>query len=187
MRPRVSVYSSATLVFMRTFVLDSAPAEARESLANRKRLGLDGRDEVWAGTYRMIPPPSFAHQRIGEQLAALLGPLARAAGLEPLIREFGLGAPEDYRVPDGGLHRSGADGVWHPTAALALEIVSPGDDSWAKLPFYASHGVDELLIVDPQQRLVHWLALRDGSYRPTERSGLIEIGVDELTELIDWP
>ena len=32
---------------------------------------------------------------------------------------FNLGeSEEDYRVPDGGLHRPGATGVWHGTAAL---------------------------------------------------------------------
>ena len=29
---------------------------------------------------------------------------------------------------------------------LVIEIVSPGDDTWKKLPFYAAHDVDELLI-----------------------------------------
>jgi hypothetical protein len=28
-----------------------------------------------------------------------------------------------------------------------IEIVSPGDESWDKLPFYAAHEVDEALIV----------------------------------------
>ena len=103
---------------MPTLVLDPAPTEIEALLERRRRLGLDHHDEVWEGTYRMTPPPSFAHQRIAEQLAALLGPLATAAGLEPLIREFGLGGPEDYRVPDGGLHRSGADGGTQPGALL---------------------------------------------------------------------
>ena len=31
--------------------------------------------------------------------------------------------------------------------ALVIEIVSPYDDTWKKVPFYAKHGVDELLIV----------------------------------------
>ncbi len=170
-----------------TLVLDPAPAEIEALLERRRRLGLDHRDEVWEGTYRMIPPPSFAHQRIAEQLAALLGPLAREAGLEPLVREFGLGEPKDYRVPDGGLHRAGAGGVWHPTAALVLEIVSPGDETWQKLPFYAAHGVDELLIVDPRERAVHWLARRGEGYEPIERSALIDLGPARLAECIDWP
>ncbi len=49
-----------------------------------------------------------AHARITQQLAELLGPLARAAGLIPMMGEFNLGESEhDFRVPDGGLHRAG--------------------------------------------------------------------------------
>jgi len=68
-----------------------------------------------------------------------------------------------------------------------VEIVSPGDESWQKLPFYAAHGVDELLIVDPAAHSVDWLALRAGEYRPIERSELIDMGAAELPERIDWP
>jgi Uma2 family endonuclease len=67
-------------------------------------------------------------------------------------------------------------------------IISPDDDSWKKLPFYAKHGVDELLIVDPQKRHVDWLGLEPrGEYRAIERSRLIELGPAELAERLDWP
>ena len=173
---------------MPTLVMDPAPAEIDALIERRRRLGLDHRDEIWEGVYRMNPPPSHEHQVILQQLAELLGPLARGAGLEPLIQAFGLGDGRDnYRVPDGGLHRPGATGVWHLTAALVIEIVSPGDESWKKLPFYAAHHVDELLIIDPTKREVHWLGLNGGEYRPIERSGLIDLGRDQLAEQIDWP
>jgi Uma2 family endonuclease len=172
---------------MPTLVMDPAPAEINALIERRRRLGLDHRDEMWEGVYRMNPPPSHEHQVILQQLAELLGPLARDAGLEALIQEFGLGTSDEYRVPDGGLHRPGASGVWHPTAALVIEIVSPGDDTWKKLPFYAAHHVDELLIVDPKEHAVHWLGLDGGEYRPIERSGLIDLGRDQLAERIDWP
>ena len=77
--------------------------------------------------------------------------------------------------------------MWHPTAALVVEILSPGDETWKKLPFYAAHRVDEVLIVDPSARVLHWLALKAGGYEPVERSGLIDLGQAELTRLIDWP
>jgi hypothetical protein len=47
--------------------------------------------------------------------------------------------------------------------------------------------VDEVLIVDPQQRSVSWLALEDGEYAPIERSGLVELGPQELAQQLDWP
>jgi Uma2 family endonuclease len=77
--------------------------------------------------------------------------------------------------------------VWQQTAALVAEIVSPGDESWQKLPFYAAHRVDEVLIVDPQERSVSWLALEGGEYRSIERSGLVDLGTQGLAEQLDWP
>jgi hypothetical protein len=44
-----------------------------------------------------------------------------------------------------------------------------------------------VLIVDPGERAIHWLGLAGGEYGPIERSGLIDLGRDELTERIDWP
>jgi Uma2 family endonuclease len=71
---------------------------------------------------------------------------------------FNLGIDRDYRVPDGAVHRPGPDRVYYATAALVIEIVSPGDERWSKLPFYAAHDVEEVLIVDPATHSVDWLA-----------------------------
>jgi Uma2 family endonuclease len=68
-----------------------------------------------------------------------------------------------------------------------IEIVSPGDESRQKLSFFASHGVDEVLIVDPTDRTVSWFVLTGGEYHPAGHSGLLELGPDRLAELIDWP
>ena len=68
-----------------------------------------------------------------------------------------------------------------------MEVVSPGDESWEKLPFYAAHDVDEVLIVNPVERSVDWLGLDEGEYRPIERSGLIDLGASDLVEQINWP
>ncbi|HUB73359.1 MAG TPA: Uma2 family endonuclease [Solirubrobacteraceae bacterium] len=125
---------------------------------------------------------------MAQQLAELLGQPARLADLVPAMGEFNLGESEhDFRVPDGGIHRPGAGGTWLPTAALVVEIVSPGDESWEKLPFYAAHAVGEVLIVDPQKRAVDWLSLHDGEYRPLQRSGLIALGASDIARAIDWP
>jgi len=173
---------------MATLVLGSPPPELEALLERRRRAGADRLDEVWDGVHHMVPGPSFEHARISQQLAELLGPPARAAGLLAAMSEFNVGESEhDFRVPDGGLHRPGAAGVWLATAALVVEILSPDDESWTKLPFYADHGVDEVVIVDPIQRSVAWLGLHDGGYEPLDRSGLIELGAVELAERLDWP
>jgi Uma2 family endonuclease len=172
---------------MATVLLDPYEIDA---LKERRRIsGLDRLDEVWEGVLHMVPAPNYGHARLGQQLAEILGPLARDAGLEAAMGEFNLGDSEaDFRVPDGGLHRPGAKGVWLHTAALVVEIVSPGDETWQKLPFYAAHEVDEVLIVDPQACAVHWLGLADGGeYRPLERSGLIDLGPTELAGQLTWP
>ena len=59
-----------------------------------------------------------------------------------------------YRVPDLGFARPehvserGIEG----RAVLVVEILSPGDESYAKLPFYRRVGVEEVLFVDQTTR-----------------------------------
>jgi hypothetical protein len=173
---------------MPTLVLGPPPPELEALLQRRRRAGVDRLDEVWQGVRHMVPGPSFEHARIATQLTLLLDPPSRDAGLLLAMHEFNLGASEhDFRVPDGGLHRPGAAGVWLSTAAIVVEILSPGDETWQKLPFYAAHDVDEILIVDPDARTVTWLGLRDGEYQSVERSGLIQLGPAELGEQLAWP
>jgi hypothetical protein len=173
---------------MATLVLGAPPPELEALLARRRRAGLDRLDEVWQGVHHMVPAPSFEHARITQQLALLLDGPARAAGLLAVMGEFNLGESEhDFRVPDGGLHRPGAAGVWLATAAVVVEVLSPDDESRQKLSFYAEHHVDEVLLVDPAERSVTWLALRDGAYEPAARSGLVDLGPAELAAQLDWP
>jgi Uma2 family endonuclease len=171
-----------------TLVLDPYAYEL-DALQERRRVsGLDRLDEVWEGVLHMVPAPSSEHARIAQQLAVAFDGPARAAGLVPALHEFNLGDSEhDYRVPDGGLLHACAGGVWLHTAALVVEIVSPGDEAWQKLAFYAAHRVSEVLIVDPAERALHWLALTGGEYRAAERSGVIDLGAAELAERIEWP
>jgi Uma2 family endonuclease len=171
---------------MPTLVRDPQPPEFEALLERRRRLGQDLFDEVWEGVLHMNPAPSGRHAWVEAQLIALLqGP---AAGAElTVVGQFNLGDDEhDYRVPDGGLHRDFTDRVFYPAAALAIEIVSPGDESWGKLEFYAAHGVEEVLIVDPAEKTVSWLGLEAGEYKHLKRSRLIELGKAELAERIEW-
>lgn len=186
--PNESRGAAGSLGAMPTLVFDPQPAEIEELLTRRRELGIDRWDEVWEGVLHMIPPPSHAHQLIASRLHRLLGPLADEAGLE-VTGEVGIGSDEhNYRAPDLALHRpADVEPQWHRTAALVVEIVSPNDKTWDKLAFYAAHQVDEMLIVDPEQRAIHWLGLADGEYRPLSRSALIELGPNELAAQIDWP
>jgi Uma2 family endonuclease len=172
---------------MPTLINDPQPVELVELIERRRRLGQDMFDEVWDGVLHMNPGPAGAHGNIEQQVTVILAPLAKQAGLTSII-QFNVGdGPENFRVPDVGLHRAWENRVFYPTAALVIEIVSPGDESYQKFDFYAAHGVDEVLIVDPQERGVHWFRLVGEEYLAVERSGLIELGPDELAERIDWP
>lgn len=98
-----------------------------------------------------------------------------------------LGHENDYRVPDGGLHRGRPIGVFLPTAAVVVEVVSSGDETYDKFGFYAEHGVDELIVADPQQRTIGIWQLRAGAYVEAGRSDLLDVSADGLTREIDWP
>lgn len=117
---------------MPTLVCDPQPVEFEALLERRRQLGQDLLDEVCEGVYVMNPAPAESHADVARQLAELLGPLARAADLIPRMSIFNLGEPNDYRVPDGGLVRERGRGVYVPTAALVVEIVSPNDKTLAQ-------------------------------------------------------
>jgi Uma2 family endonuclease len=172
---------------MPTVILDPLPVEIDELLERRKQLGLDHADEMWEGVLHVNPAPHGRHGLILQQLAVLFDGLSRAAGLVTLMTDINVGAEGDYRVPDGGILHPGPARLYYPTAALVVEILSPKDESWAKLSFYAAHDVDEVLIVDPKKHEVHWLGLRGERYEPIERSSLIDLGPGRLAEQIVWP
>ncbi len=172
---------------MRTLLPDPPPAPFDQLLADRERRGGDRRDEVWEGVLHMNPPASHEHERIVVELVLALAPAAKAAGLQ-LTGGVAVGDPDNYRVPDLAAHRPGAGAQWHPTCALAVEVLSPGDETPHKLSFYAAHHVDEVLVLDPDARAVQWLALTpQGGYAPVERSALIDLSAAQLAERIDWP
>jgi hypothetical protein len=171
---------------MRTLVLDPPPPQLQELLEQRRRTGADRHDEVWEGVYHMIPAAGIAHSLVAQQLGVLLDAPARANGLVVSV-EFNLGANSDFRVPDLGVHREPRLGARVATAAIAVEVLSLEVDTWEKLPFYAQHEVDELLIVDPTGCSVTWLALREGQYRQVDRSEIVDLDADTLARRIDWP
>lgn len=172
---------------MPTLVNDPPPVELAKLIERRRALGQDKLDEVWDGVHHMNPVPHASHAYVAQQLAEILAGPAREAGLVPILNQVNLGESGDYRVPDGALFRTRPDAVFVPTAALVVEIVSPGDETWEKLGFYASHEVDEFLIVDKPERQIHLLGLTRGQYRPIATSRLIAVGPDELAARIDWP
>lgn len=128
--------------------------ESRALLEERARLGLDRFDELWIDDERVIhvvPAPQSRHQLIEAGLLEELRPAARARGLTAL-NNTGVHPPggEQYRIPDiavfdvDHLSRRGLEG----NAAAVVEIVSPGDESWAKVPYYLDVGCGEVVLIE---------------------------------------
>lgn len=171
---------------MRTVILGPRSTELDALIDRRRALGLDVYDEEWEGDYHMAPAAHPSHGYLDDELAVLLRPLAREAGLVG-SGPFNLGEAHNYRVPDRGLHRSLARTTFVPTAAVVVQIVSPDDETPNKLEFYAAHGVDELLIVSPFERSVTWLRLQDGRYVVAAASPLLGVSAEDLAGRIEWP
>jgi Uma2 family endonuclease len=153
----------ATVKLMRAVML-----QVPESLlAERRRLGADRWDEMWDGVLHMVPSPSGWHQSLGSELHLVLAPVAKTRGLRALY-ETAVHTPgridRDYRQPDlvffkpEAFHDRGVVGA----PELVVEILSPDDESYDKLPWYAALGTREVLIVDPITRAVDLFVLRDG-------------------------
>lgn len=172
---------------MKTVVLGPPPCEIETLIARRQKLGLDGFDEMWEGDYHMAPMAHSRHGYLDQVMAELLGPYARRAGLV-MTGPFNLGPHKtDFRVPDRGLHRGRPDAVWVPTAAMVVEVLSPEDETFEKLPFYAARGVDEVLVVDPDTCRVRVMVRHGDGYREAPASDLLGVTGKTLGEAVDWP
>lgn len=134
---------------MRVLMLE--PPQAM--LDERRRLGLDGRDEMWDGVLHMVPPPGGPHQRLATEFLLAAGPVAKQRGLVPHFETGLFDHDANYRVPDLLFSRSdqlserGVEG-----AELVVEFRSPRDETYQKLDFYAAKGVREMLVLHPKER-----------------------------------
>lgn len=169
---------------------DYAPSHgpADPSLSRRRDLGQDLRDEVWEGTHHVAPPQ---HGRNGSWRwswwARWPPPPGGRAGLRP-GGSFNLGEPDDYRVPDLGFHeRSACSTLYYSSAPLVVEVLSPDDETFAKLPFYASRGVVEVWVADPLQCTVRCWRLTADGYAQRDHSELLRLTMTAVQSAVDWP
>lgn len=141
-------------------------------IEHRRRLDIDKQDELWEGEWHLVNPPKYWHPRLASRLLVALAPIAERLGLEANGDSTGIfRAPDDWRIPDLVFARpESATEEGLTTAELVVELCSPGDDSYAKLPFYAAVGVAEVLIVH-QDRRVEMFRPADGEMRPVDASG----------------
>jgi Uma2 family endonuclease len=133
-----------------------------EELAHRKATGIDRWDEVWNGVWYMTPAPTLEHQRRVDGMIRFLTPLLEStrrgmlvSGINVLQEAEGW---KNYRIPDLTFVATGREHILHQDGVRAagpdavIEIRSPGDDTYEKLPFYAAIGTREVVIVDRDTR-----------------------------------
>ncbi len=169
-----------------TVVINGTHPEVEELLARRRDRGLDGRDEVWEGVYHVVPHANAAHSRIQVQLVTVL-----TARLDPeklfVTVEFNLGEPDDYRVPDLGVHESDVSGLYVSTAVAVFEVLSPDDKTFQKFDFYHRHGVQEMVVVDPQRRQVRVWQRGTSHFVEGHDLKFANISCHDLEILLRWP
>ncbi|MDQ6727548.1 MAG: Uma2 family endonuclease [Actinomycetota bacterium] len=157
-------------------------------VAERHRLGIDKQDERWEGEWHFVNPPKLWHPRLNADLFLVLAPLARLAGIEPYGDSAGVFADieRDWRVPDQVYVRPDQEMEEGVTGAeLVVELRSPGDESYAKLPFYAARGITEALVVHRDRRFELFRLGSDGSYAPVADGRSVVLGVTFAT--VDGP
>jgi Uma2 family endonuclease len=129
-----------------------------DELALRRRTGIDRWDEIWDGVWYMTPAPTFEHQRMLDRMIRFLGDHLEStkrgvlvSGINVLEQAEGW---NNYRIPDLTFVAAGREGIFCQDGVRAggpdavIEIRSPGDDTYEKLPFYATIGTREVIIVD---------------------------------------
>lgn len=143
---------------MRILVLE--PRISEGMIAERKRLGIDKYDEVWNGVYVMPPLANNEHQRIVmdccvilSEVLGLSATVLPGANVSDRVDDW----KQNYRCPDVVVVLEGGQAIdrdthWQGGPDFLIEVMSPGDDTLEKLPFYAAIGVREVLVVKRDTR-----------------------------------
>ena len=129
-----------------------------EELAYRRSIGLDRWDEMWDGVLHMTPSPSLEHQRIFDELILFFGrhiSIGDRGTFRSMINVFrDAQGWTNYRIPDLTFVASGREYVFHEDGVrgggpdAVIEIRSPNDETYDKLPFYAALGTREVVVID---------------------------------------
>jgi Uma2 family endonuclease len=146
-------------------------------IAERQASGGDRFDEVWEGTYVMAPIADTEHQDLqGYLTSVFLQAAQRGVRVHPgtNVSDRVDGWEHNYRcpdvavfLPDTGARDHGTHWVGGPD--LAVEILSHGDRTPHKLPFYASVKVRELLVIGRDPWSLELYQLKDGQLASTGR------------------
>lgn len=147
--------------------------------AMRKKTGADQWDEMWEGVLHMPPALNRYHQDLEFCLESYLrfywaptcqGKVYHQINLTPIG-----GWPNNYRIPDLVLllpQRFAIDRNEYFEGApdVVVEIHSPGDEAYEKLPFYRDLGVTEAWIIHRETRESEIHVLKRNSYQKQSAS-----------------
>lgn len=173
--------------------MTAVPAEL---LAWRKKTGADRWDEVWDGVLHMSFNPGACHQEVeGALFVWLHTHWGNAPGRDVLCR-IDISPPglEDwttnYRTPDIVLvtpERASRLASGHLVGGpdVAIEVRSPGDESYDKLDFYCQVGTDEIWVIDRATLACEIYKNRDGAPvrddEPRDGWSVSQLGIEMKT------
>jgi Uma2 family endonuclease len=161
---------------MKAVMLEIEP----QILDRRRCTGADRWDELWDGVLHMPPMPNRSHQELELSLGAWLKTYwARPRGCKvypPINLALPGRWPADYRIPDLVLltpdrFHIDRNEYFDGGPTVVVEIRSPGDESYEKLPFYAQLRVPEVWIIDRDTRQPEVLRLFNAGYQPVPPDG----------------
>lgn len=165
---------------MAVMVLD--PYVEQQVLAVRVGSDGDQYDEVWEGVYVVSPLPNDEHQEIVSALDAILHEVVawpRLGKVRPGVNlsDRKEGWEKNFREPDVAVFLSGTKAVnygtyWRGAADFLVEIISPGERTREKIPFYGGLGVVELLIIDRDPWTLELYRHQDGQLQMVGQSTL---------------
>jgi Uma2 family endonuclease len=149
-------------------------------IAEGKAFGGDRFDEVWEGTYVRSPIADNVHQDLQLRLAStLLRVLENDRRIHVLAGTNVSDRADDwehnYRCPDVAVFRAETSARdcgthWLGGPDFAAEILSRGDRTQQKIPFYASLNVRELLVLDRSPWSIELHRLSDGELASVGRA-----------------
>jgi len=140
----------------------------------RKTTGADRYDEMWDGVLHMGPTPNRTHQDLEWALETWLRifwvPVSGGKVYHQInVASIG-GWTKNYRIPDLVLLRPedfpiDRNEYFEGPPSAVVEIRSPQDETYEKLPFYAEIGVPEVWVIDRDTKQPELHQLVENQYR----------------------
>jgi len=141
-------------------------------------------DEVWEGVLHVPPLPNDEHQDLVYGLGIPLREVVQSPGLGKVrpgvnVTDRHPNWKFNFRGPDVVVYLNSNPAINHEThwtggPDFLIEIISPGEDPYAKLDFYAKVHTREVLIVHRQPWTLELFQLKGDTFSAVGRSDLMQ-------------